>query len=221
MFGTLNIDYIELLRVGAFVLFVASAVGVTVGVFWENEDFEKSKRHKGWLLLVWSLGAEILLTIFIFVSDGEISSRQRAEIISLQKKLAPRALSRANRDRIVEKMKQFAAQEYFGMVASDVGDAWDIWREVSLALELANWKRLPPPGASATSFGPPAGIPLAPQPGVMILFSASQWNALHSRAEVLAAAITDEGIAAGAGPAVGAVDGNPNALMIVIGPKPQ
>ena len=143
------------------------------------------------------------------------------ETVRLQKQIGPRVISREQRERIIEKMKQFSGQEYSGMVASDVGDAWDLWREISLALELANWRRLPPSGLAATSYGPPAGIPIAPQPGVMILFAASRWNQLHARAQALADAITAEGIAAGPGPASGTVDQKPDALMIVIGPKPQ
>lgn len=116
-------------------------------------------------------------------------------------------------------MKRFSGQEYSGMVASDVGDAWDIWREISLSLELANWHKLPPSGLAATQYGPPASITIAPQLGVMVLFAGIRWKELHARAQALADAITAEGIAAGAGPA--SMDQTPNAIIIVIGPKPQ
>jgi hypothetical protein len=143
------------------------------------------------------------------------------ETAKLRKQIAPRMISREQRQRISQKMKQFAGQDYSGMVASDVGDAWDVWREVSLSLELANWHRLPPPGLAATQYGPPAGVAVAPQAGVMILFAGARWNELHSRAQALADAITAEGIAAGAAPATGVVESRPTALMIVVGPKPQ
>jgi hypothetical protein len=142
--------------------------------------------------------------------------------VALEKFKAPRSISGEQRTRIVEEMKKFAGQEYFGMVASDVADAWDVWREISLSLELAGWKRIPPPGLQATQYGPPAGIPLAPQAGVMVLSSAGKSSpeetmALYGRAKALAAKLTDESIIAGAG---FAADLNPNIIAIVIGPKP-
>src|SRR5260370_3485631 len=101
-------------------------------------------------------------------------------------------------------MKEFGGQQYFGMVASDMADAWDIWREISLSLELAGWKRLPPPGLQVSQYGPPAGIPLAPQAGVMVLGSAGRSTAeetmvTHERANALAAKLTDESNIAGPG----------------------
>jgi hypothetical protein len=108
--------------------------------------------------------------------------------LELAKLKAPRTISPEQRTRLSELMHGFEGQEYWGMVASDVGDAWDLWREISLALELAGWKRLPPPGLAVTQYGPLAGIPVAPQEGVMILFATTSWVALHSRAEALAKA---------------------------------
>jgi hypothetical protein len=142
--------------------------------------------------------------------------------LALEKFKAPRAISVEQRNRIVEEMKQFAGQQYFGMVASEVADAWNIWREIGLSLELAGWKRLAPPGLAVTQYGPPAGIPLAPQPGVMILVSAahdtpSENMRLYGVAKALAAKLTDESIIAGAG---FAADLQPNTIAIVIGPKP-
>jgi hypothetical protein len=139
----------------------------------------------------------------------------------LAKFKAPRTISAAQRGRIAEKMKQFTGQEYFGMVASDVGDAWDLWREISLALELAGWQSIPPPGLAVTQYGPPAGIPIAPLEGVMVWHVAARWNDLHPRAEALAKALTAEGVLTGSGPATGDVEKRPDAVMIVIGPKPQ
>jgi hypothetical protein len=140
--------------------------------------------------------------------------------VALEKFKAPRAISVEQRNRIVEQMKQFAGQQYFGMVASDIADAWDIWREIGLSLELAGWNRLPPPGQTAKQYGPPAGIALAPQAGVMVLSSIqnapSENMRLYRVAQALAAKLTDESIIAGAGFA----DLQPDTIAIVIGPKP-
>ena len=142
--------------------------------------------------------------------------------LALEKFKRPRSISAEQRNAIAESMKQFAGQLYFGMVASDVADAWDIWREISLSLELAGWKRLPPPGLAARQYGPPAGIALAPQAGVMVFGSAGQTTpqetmATHERGKALAAKLTQESIIAGAG---FAGDVPANTIAIVIGPKP-
>jgi hypothetical protein len=151
---------------------------------------------------------------------AEANARALEAQLALEKFKAPRSISVEARNRLAESMKEFGGQQYFGMVASDVADAWDIWREISLSLELAGWKRLPPPGQTATQYGPPAGIPLAPQAGVMILSSVanipSENMRLYGVAKALAAKLTDESIIAGAGFA----DIQPNTIAIVIGPKP-
>ena len=150
------------------------------------------------------------------------ANKQAAEAqLALEKYKAPRSISPEQRNRIAEEMKQFKGQQYFGMVASDIADAWDIWREISLSLEIAEWKRLPPPGLQATQYGPPAGIALAPQAGVMILASvandASENMRLYDLAKILAARLTDRSIIAGAGFTQSQY---PNTIAIVIGPKP-
>jgi hypothetical protein len=122
---------------------------------------------------------------------AEANARALEAQVSLEKFKAPRSISVEQRNSIAEEMKRFAGQQYFGMVASDVADAWDIWREISLSLELAGWKRLPPPGLQVSQYGPPAGIPLAPQAVVMVLGSAGKSTpegstVTHDRAKALA-----------------------------------
>jgi hypothetical protein len=161
----------------------------------------------------------------ISVADAraaEANARALEAQVKLEKFKKPRSISVEQRNRIAEEMKKFSGQQYFGMVASDVADAWDIWREISLSLEIAGWKRIPPPGLSVTQYGPPAGIPLAPQAGVMVLSSTTNSTpeenmALHERAKALAAQLTTESILAGAG---FSIELNPNTIAIVIGPKP-
>jgi hypothetical protein len=172
-----------------------------------------------------ALAAKEVLDRFKLQTESKISdanARAAEAQLELEKFKKPRSISVEQRNRIAEEMKKFAGQQYFGMVASDVADAWDIWREISLSLETAGWKRLPPPGLQVAQYGPPAGIPLAPQAGVMVLSSAGKTTpeetmALHERAKALAAQLTDESIIAGAG---FSIELNPNTIAIVIGPKP-
>src|SRR5262249_44053298 len=81
---------------------------------------------------------------------AELKKETAAAQLELAKLKAPRTILPEQRVRISELMHEFAGQEYWGMVASDVADAWDLWREISLSLELAGWRRLPPPGLAAT-----------------------------------------------------------------------
>jgi hypothetical protein len=130
---------------------------------------------------------------------------------------APRAISPEQRNRIAEKMKEFTGQEYAGMVASDVGDAWSLWREIGLSLELAGWRSRLLSGPVATQYGPPASIARAPLEGVMIWYSAMHSNHVRAPAEALAKALKSEGTQTGSGP----TSDNTSAVIIVIGPKPQ
>ena len=115
-------------------------------------------------------------------------------------------------------MKQFASQEYTGAIGSGVGDAGDLWREISLSLELAGgqiWWCVSRPVVS--HYGHEASIIQAPQEGIMIW-----WQGVHPNdapAEALAKALNAEGIAAGSGRVMNV--GHPNTVVIQIGPKPQ
>ena len=154
---------------------------------------------------------------------AETNARALEAQVALEKYKAPRSISQEQRDRITEQMKKFAGQEYFGMVASGSADAWDVWREVSLSLELAGWTRIEPQGSQARQYGPPAGIAVAPLAGVMTYAGAGvstpqQTMMIYERAKALAAKLTDESIVAGAGFAADIA--RPQAIAIVIGPKP-
>jgi hypothetical protein len=60
--------------------------------------------------------------------------------IDLAQLKAPRAISPDQRNRIAEKMKQFAGQQYTGLIGSGVADAGDLWREIGLSLDSAGWQ---------------------------------------------------------------------------------
>lgn len=133
---------------------------------------------------------------------------------------APRSISVELRNRIVEQMKQFAPQEYAGRVAAGSDDGWNLWREISLALELAGWKRVGPfPPVGQPPYGPPATIASAAMPGVMIWWPATGWNDIRPRAVALAKAIRDGGKGVLAAPG-GMADTN-KIIVIEIGPNPH
>jgi hypothetical protein len=194
-----------------FAAFAAMAIGITT-----TGSIVSHKREAS--------AAEEVLDRFKLQTESKIAdanARVAEAQLELEKFKKPRSISVEQRNRIAEAMKEFAGQQYFGMVASGVPDAWDIWREISLSLEMAGWKRLPPPGLPVSQYGPPAGIPLAPQAGVMVISSVRNSTpeenmALHERAKALAAQLTDESIVAGAG---FSIELNPNTIAIVIGPK--
>jgi hypothetical protein len=198
---------------------VFSTAVVAAGIIWETGPLEVGEVATK--LVIWGVAAEAICTVALFVFDEGISSSQQSKILALETRLAARIITNDAANRIAAKMEKFEGQEYSGMVASDVGDAWELWREFSVALESAHWRSVPPPGQAVTQFGPPASVAIAPQPGVMILYAGSRFVDLDPRAKALAAAITAEGVAAGSGPASGATDQHPNAILIVIGPKPQ
>jgi hypothetical protein len=150
---------------------------------------------------------------------AEANARALEAQLALEKFKAAREIPPEQRARIAEKLKQFSGQEFIGLVATSVGDAWGLWQRINLTLEMAGWVRLPPPGLAVGT--PPAGVPRTPDAGVIVFFYAQLWADLHLRAEALAAALTAEGIPAGAGPAPVPSVQNPRALAIVIGPKSQ
>jgi hypothetical protein len=132
---------------------------------------------------------------------------------------APRAISLQQRDRITEKMKMFAGQEFSGRVASGSEDAWDLWGQISLALELAGWKKLPPVLPMATPpYGQPATITMSAMPRVMVWFSGiNGWNDVRPISDALAKALRSENVLAGSG---GTTE-NTKAITIEVGPNPH
>lgn len=183
-------------------------------------DIEKSKAesaHANERIAELSTQAEQLRK-----NTAEANAQAARAQLELEKFKRPRSISEEQRNRIAEKMTEFSGQQYFGTVANDIADAWDIWREISVSLELAGWNRQVPPGRTARQYGPEAGTAVAPQVGVMVLSPAtnapSENMRLHNIAKALAAALTDEPITEVAGFA--ADISQPTAIAIVIGPKP-
>src|SRR5579872_5143277 len=140
--------------------------------------------------------------------------------LALEKFKAPRSISAELRNRIVEQMKQLAPQEYAGRVSAGSDDAWDLWREISLALDLSGWKRVPPISPiGQPPYGPSATIASAAMPGVMVWFPATGWNDIGPKAVALAKALRDDGNGVLAAP--GPTDENRKTITIEIGPNPH
>jgi hypothetical protein len=151
--------------------------------------------------------------------------KQAAEAqLAFEKFRAPRFLTAEQLAGISEKLKRYAGQQFTGAVAPGIGDASPLWRQIARALRDAGW--VGPPSDS------PAAIPAITRPGIVVMFSTATFVAEASvpfdveasvmvRAEALSSALNEEGIDAVSFPARGsAMEANPNAIRIEIGPKP-
>lgn len=130
--------------------YVFSTIGVTIGVYWENEKFPKEKQHRGWILLICSLAADTFFTIMVFGIEGWIGHIQRNEIIALETRLAPRILNDALYSQAVEFLHEFAGTPYdFSVNPSP--ETMTLVDQIIRLLDAAGWKRVeyPNPGVIA------------------------------------------------------------------------
>ncbi len=150
----------------------------------------------------------------------EAEERSIQAQLELEKFKVPRSISVELRNRIVEQMKQFAPQEYTGRVSAGSDDAWNLWREIRLALELAGWKMVGPfSPIGQPPYGPPATIASAAMPGVMIWSPAIGWFDIRLKAVALAKALRDDGNGILAAP--GSTANNHKIITVEIGPNPH
>jgi hypothetical protein len=151
---------------------------------------------------------------------------------------APRTISPEQQKRITEKMKEFAGQEYTGMIGAGVADdSRDLWSEIGLALDLAGWKNWccvsrpvdsnrghpvtiwPAALGGVHVFWPSVGMSEMGLPPEERDARAQRADRMIPAAEALAEALTTEGLPAFAGP-IEEVPNHP-VVVISIGPKPQ
>jgi hypothetical protein len=153
--------------------------------------------------------------------------------IDLARLKAPRGISPEQQKQISEKVKEFAGQEYAGLVAPGVGDAWVLWERIAFSLDQAGWKfwccvsrpidRLYAHDASIWQ-GPPSGGVVMFWPAVMyergIAPEELQTRARKATgpAQALAKALTAEGLTAFSSPRID-VNNHP-VVVVAIGPKP-
>jgi hypothetical protein len=117
---------------------------------------------------------------------------------------------------MLERLRQFAGQQFFGALAGEAADAWPLWEQIAGLLEQADWVLVNPTG---TPDGPPTGIA-----GIRILYPPSGFissAALQTNAQALAEALNEAGIFAFALTYEGqSAEAAPNAIRIEVGPKP-
>jgi hypothetical protein len=133
-----GLDWLEDVKWVFVVAYVACTIGVTIGVYWENEKFSKERQHLGWKLLLWSLALDTLFTIIIFGIDGQISKIQRDEIATLEKRLEPRKLTEEQQDALLAAVKPFHGQQYALSVAAG-SETVDILCAIYVVLKKAGW----------------------------------------------------------------------------------
>jgi hypothetical protein len=139
------------------VLYVVSTIGITVGVYWEGEQFPKVKQERGWRLLIWSLAFDTLFTILIFGTDGWISQIQQREIIALQTRLAARTLSDAQAVEIKKRVESFADQTFQIIPYWQNKESLAIANRIAAILSNAHWK-LHNPEQFTTLLGVTTGV---------------------------------------------------------------
>jgi hypothetical protein len=143
-----SLDILEIGRISVFLLYAIATIGVIMGVYWEHEEFEVTKRKRGWLLLLLSLGAETFLTITLFGIDSEISQRQQkiierqqSEIIAAFKNSLPRTIDvQALSTQVANAPPAKAEIRY----VSECADCESLSFWLSEALKKANWSVSPP-----------------------------------------------------------------------------
>jgi hypothetical protein len=124
--------------------------------------------------------------------------------------------------RIVEKLRQFAGQQFFGLLAERAADAWPLWEQIAGLLQQADWELVNP---TKTPFGGPSvGTAGITRSGVGILYPVPgpiSSAGLQTNAQTLADALNEAGIFAFARTYEGQpAEAAPDAIRIEIGPKP-
>jgi hypothetical protein len=98
-----EIDTFEIARSWlAWSLIVATAI-VWFGVYLEREKFSKETQNIGWKVLLAGLGAEVLLSAFLWSVDTGISNKLRSELLEVRQRTA-------NRDITPDEMKDTSAK---------------------------------------------------------------------------------------------------------------
>jgi hypothetical protein len=138
--STSFLDPLEWIKWVFVAAYVVSTIGVTIGVYWEGDQFEKSKQQRGWRLLILSLAADTLFTILIFATDGWISRIQRQEIIALEKRLAARTLSDVQATDMKSKLQSFSGQVFQVVPYWQNRESFTIADRIARTLIDAGWK---------------------------------------------------------------------------------
>jgi hypothetical protein len=139
MFSTSLLHPLEYAKWFFFLLYVASTIAVTVGVYWENERFPKAKQELGWRLLILALAFDTFFTILIFGTDAWINQIQQREIIALETRLAARTLSDEQMQRITDSLEQYKGQEFKIVTYWDMKEPVALANQIYASLDRAGW----------------------------------------------------------------------------------
>jgi hypothetical protein len=152
---------------------VLAGIAVGAGIVFEAPKYSPKTHNRAFLAVVLGIAIESLCTVLLFVVDERISNAQqstieaqRIKIIALENRLAPRSIDHNERAAISELLRKYEGQEFQGAIASSIADGRSVWEPLHSALLAAHWVFVPP---SSMGFGnPPAAVPIAPEPGVVI-----------------------------------------------------
>lgn len=159
----------------------------------------------------------LCISILAVVPVGMIKDLIGDRIVEeLGKASAARSLGLDQQKRIAEALRGFPDQQFSGMVASGVPDAWGLWNAILNALQEATWKRVSPSGLEIAG----VGIPIVADEGVMIFIPETDWSALFPAAGALRNALMHEHIVAAVAPMTGQ-QARPKIIVIEVGMKPQ
>jgi hypothetical protein len=153
---TLTTDQLESVRIVLGIGLVLSNIAVWYGVWLERDSAPQEIKDRGWRLLVRSLAAEAALAFLLLAADTTLGVRQRAEILTLETKIAPRRLSIEQQGRItadlfgwseVVRIESYSLDGESAVFASQIGEALS---KTSLRLDDG---RMSQSSLSAINFG--------------------------------------------------------------------
>ena len=93
----------------AWLLIFATAI-VWFGVYLEREKFSKETQDIGWTVLLIGLGAEVLLSAFLWSVDTGISNKLRSELLEVRQRTANRDITADELKSASAKLSRFSGQ---------------------------------------------------------------------------------------------------------------
>lgn len=154
--------------------------------------------------------------------DLRAAKREAAQALhtatEIEKQQSPRTISNLQANEIVAIVREFAGQKYTAVLAPAGNDVRPLWERLNQILTHAGWIRVDPAGLAVGS--PPAGVLVAPTPGISLGIAPGSHESLGPRVAALASSLNRISINA-----VPVYDRDPkenrlDIITIVIGPKP-
>jgi hypothetical protein len=191
-------------RVWLLSISIVAAFSVGAGILLESPKYSAAVHRVATWLVLGGIAVESLCTVLLFVFDERISAKQEStiagqnkEIISLQKRLAPRQLDSDAQKRVADAIRSYEHPS-FEVMAATIEPGSKIVSEIITCLESAGWiltqepdSRIPRNATDAR-----ATFVISDNLGVWIDFIDRDASRLASLAEQLATAFQNEGIVA-------------------------